>query len=213
MAPKIITKTDRAMEDKMLAFAGDAERVDVLSKARAFKRTWIELAEALTTVYDRNSFERWGYEDFNTYCRKELHLKTGTVQKLLGSFRFLQTKAPRVIERARAEPQRPVPSLKAVEFVSKAAERGAADGNAMREIQRAAFDEGLEAPMLSRRFKEIAFPIDESERRNKLKSQLTSTARRLANLIAEPELPVPSDVAVAVEEALGQLMNALDPPN
>ena len=213
MAPKIITKTDRAMEDTMLSFAGDPERVDVLTKARAFKRTWIELAEALTTVYDRAAFDRWGYESFDVYCRKELHLKAGTVQKLLGSFRFLQTKAPRVIERVRNEPQMPVPSLKAVEFVSRAAERGAVDRNTMREIQRAAFDDGVEAPMLSRRYKEIAFPVDQAERRDKLKSQLTSTARRLANLIAEPEVPVPHEVAVAVEEALGQLMNALDPPN
>ena len=35
-------------------------------------------------------------------------------------------------------------------------------------------------------------------------------AKRLANLIAEPDAPVPHDVAVAVEESLGRLLDALD---
>ncbi len=194
----------------MLAAAGDKERVAVIAVARTFKRTWIELAEALTAVVDKGSWERWGFASFDIYCGKELHLKKGTVAKLLGSFRFLESSAPRVIERSRREPSAPVPSLEAVDFVARAAERGAVDKKTMREIEDQAFEEGVEAPLLSRRFKKVAFPVDEAERGERLHSQLTSTARRLANLIAEPEAPIPHDVAVAVEEALGQLLDALD---
>src|SRR5256885_156829 len=102
MGAKIITKTDRQMEDRMIAVAGDPLRADTLAKARAFKRTWLELAEALTKVQHGSSFRDWGYDDFDAYCRKELHLRSATVSKLLGSYRFLETSAPRVIERARA---------------------------------------------------------------------------------------------------------------
>jgi hypothetical protein len=210
----VSTKTDRQMEDTMLAVAGDTERVEVLRRARAFKRTWIELAEALTAVFERESWRGWGHAGFEDYCAKELHLKKGTVQKLLGSFRFLQTSAPRVLERTREpNPEVPVPSMQAVDFVVRAAERGAADESTMREIERAAFDEGAEAPMLSRRFKTVAFPVDESEQREKLRNQISSTARRLANLLAEPDGPVPHQVAVSVEEALGDLMAALGDRN
>lgn len=212
-----VTKTDRAMEDAMLAAAGDSERVEVIAKARAFKRTWIELAEALTKVFDRESWKKWGYDNFETYCRKELHIKKGTVHKLLGSFRFLAARAPKVIERSRfepandAEPATPmIPSLQAVDFVARAAERGAADGDTMREMERAVFEEGAEAPLLSRRFKEVAFPVDATEKREKLRGQLGNSARRLASLIAEPDAPVPHNVAIAVEEAIGQLLDALD---
>jgi hypothetical protein len=55
MGAKIITKTDRQMEDRMHAVSGDAERADTLQKARAFKRTWLELAEALTRANDKRS--------------------------------------------------------------------------------------------------------------------------------------------------------------
>src|SRR5262250_3560383 len=103
MGQKIITKTDRQMEDRMLAVADDPVRADTLQKARAFKRTWLELAEALARVNEKRLWQGWGFTDFDAYCRKELHLRGSTVAKLLGSFRFLETSAPRVIERARTQ--------------------------------------------------------------------------------------------------------------
>ncbi len=205
------TKTDRVMEDAMLAAAGDKERVHVISVARTFKRSWIELAAALTTVFERDSWQRWGFDSFDVYCNKELHIKKNTVAKLLGSYRFLNSVAPKVIERVKREPSAPVPSIQAVDFVIKAAEKGAADKRTMREIQRAAFDEGVDAPRLSRRFKEVAFPVSDEERSDRTRQQLVNAARRLANLIAEPEAPVPHEVAIAVEEALGQLLESLEP--
>jgi hypothetical protein len=207
---RIATKTDREMEDAMARAAGDEERVRVLSVARAFKRSWIDLAEALTRVCERESWARWGYDTFEAYCRKELRIKKGTMSKLLGSFRFLEAKAPRVIERSRTEPTAPIPSLQAVDFVARAAQRGAASKKILGEIERAAFDEGAEAPLLSRRYREVAFPVDDAERGDRLRSQLRSAARRLANLIAEPDAPIPHEVAVALEEALGQLLDSLD---
>src|ERR1041384_6024491 len=124
MGQKIITKTDRQMEDRMLAVADDPVRADTLQKARAFKRTWIELAEALNRAQDKRLWEKWGFPDFDAYCRKELHLRSSTVAKLLGSYRFLESSAPRVIERARTDHfDAPIPSLPAVEFVKRATER------------------------------------------------------------------------------------------
>ncbi|HWM84567.1 MAG TPA: hypothetical protein VNO33_01990 [Kofleriaceae bacterium] len=204
------TKTDRALEDRMLAFAGDGERVEVLARARSFKRSWIELAEALAQVYERSSWQRWGFDGFESYCKNELHVTPATAAKLLGSFRFLRASAPRVITRAHEEPAAPVPSLAAVDFVARATDRGAADNKVLGEIRRAAFDEGVEAPALSRRFREVAFPIDEAEAGDRVRRQLTSCARRLAQLVAEPGAQLPRRVAVAVEEAVGQLLEALE---
>ncbi|MCG8425114.1 MAG: hypothetical protein MJE77_45115 [Proteobacteria bacterium] len=209
----VTTKTDREMEDQMLAVADDPERVDVLAKARRFKRTWLELAESLSGVYERESWVRWGFDSFEEYCRKELHIKKGTVAKLLGSFRFLKSTAPTVLDRSLREPSAPVPSLQAVDFIARATERGAADEDTMEEMKRAAFDDGADGAVLSRRFKEAAFPVDEGERREKLRTQLVSSARRLATLIAEPDAPVSHDIAVTVEESLGQLLDALDAVN
>ena len=214
MGANIITKTDRQMEDHMHAVAGDPVRADTLQKARAFKRTWIELADALTKVQSKKSWEGWGYPDFDTYCRKELHLRGATVQKLLGSYRFLETSAPRVIERARdVEPEdlsTPIPSLPAVEFVQKATERGAADAETLETIKRVAFEEGADAPMLLKQFKNVAFPETERERREKLRGNIANAARKLSTLIAEEGSPVDKKLAIRVEEMVGELLEAIE---
>jgi len=214
MGAKIITKTDRQMEDRLLAVAGDPMRADTLAKARAFKRTWLELAEALTKVQSAGSFETWGYPDFDSYCRKELHLRGSTVAKLLGSYRFLETSAPRVIERARnsapSELTSPIPTLPAVEFVQKAHERGAADQETLDTITREAFDEGLDAPLLARKFKDVAFPETDRDRREKLRSAIAQAARRLTTLLAEDGSPVPKKLAISVEEKIGELLEAIE---
>jgi hypothetical protein len=213
MGSKIITKTDRQMEDRMLAVSADPERAETLAKARAFKRTWLELAEALAKVQHDRAWERWGFPDFDAYCRKELHLRSSTVAKLLGSYRFLETSAPRVIERARAaEPafEAPIPSLQSVEFVKKATERDAADAETLQTIQRVAFDEGVDAPVLARRFKDVAFPETDRDKREKLRAVIAQTARRLSTLIAEDGSPVPKQLAVRVEETVGELLEAIE---
>ncbi len=214
MGANIITKTDRKMEDQMLAVAHDPVRADTLAKARAFKRTWLELAEALTKVQAGKSWETWGFPDFDAYCRKELHLRGSTVAKLLGSYRFLETSAPRVLERARntapSELTTPIPTLPAVEFVQKAHERGAADAETLETIQRVAFDEGLDAPILARRFKDVAFPETDRDRREKLRAAIAQAARRLSTLIAEQGSPVPKKLAIHVEEVVGELLEAIE---
>lgn len=211
MGSKIITKTDRQMEDRMLAVAGDPERADTLAKARAFKRTWLELAEALSRCTEKRLWEKWGFSDFDAYCRKELHLRGSTVAKLLGSYRFLETNAPRVIERARVDHyEAPIPSIATVDFVQKATEKGAADAETLLTIQRVAFDEGAEAPVLKSKFGELAFPLTDRDRKEKLRASIAGAARRLSSLIAEDGAPIPKQLAIRLEETIGELLEAIE---
>jgi hypothetical protein len=214
MGAKILTKTDRQMEDRMMAVSDDPVRADALQKARAFKRTWLELAESLSRITEKRLWEQWGFTDFDAYCRKELHLRGSTVAKLLGSYRFLETSAPRVIERARTDHApdfaAPIPSLKTVEFVQKATDRGAADDETMRAIHRVAFDEGVEAPVLAKKFGELVFPQTAGEKKDKLRAQISAAARRLSALIAEDGSPVPRQLAIRIEETVGELLEAIE---
>ena len=211
MGSKIITKTDQMMEDRMLAVSSDPVRADTLQKARAFKRTWLELAEALSKVSEKKKWEGWGFSDFDAYCRKELHLKGSTVAKLLGSYRFLETSAPKVIERARTDHyESPIPSIATVEFVEKATAAGHADAETLRTIHRSAFEEGLEKPMLAKKYGEIVFPVTNADKKEKLRAAIAAAARRLSSLIAEDGAPVPKQLAIRVEETIGELLEAVE---
>ena len=71
-------------------------------------------------------------------------------------------------------------------------------------------DCGVDAPILARRFKDVAFPESDRDRREKLRANITGTARRLSSLIAEDESPVPKKIAIALEETIGLLLESIE---
>jgi hypothetical protein len=212
------TKTERVLEAQMAAHQGDPERVAALARTKAFKRSWIELAATLVAIRDRGTWKRWGFDDFDDYHSKELHLRRSTVDKLTASYGFLRANAPRLI-REPAHPQSgegirladdlPIPSIEAVQYVVRAEERGAIGAGDLAEMKRAAFEEGATVPALARRYREVAFPVDDEEKQGKLRGQLLVAARKLADLVAEPEARVPRQLAEKVELLMGELAQAL----
>src|SRR5580704_11883624 len=133
------TKTDAALEQAEQAHADDPERAELLKRARRFKASWIELAEALTAARKHASWQRWGYDSLEAYAKTELRLRPETVDKLTGSYSFLQRRAPAVLER---DPLRePMPSYQAVDFLRRAEESHDAPREAVEEIRRRVIDE------------------------------------------------------------------------
>ncbi len=206
------TKTERILEASMAQHAGDAERVDALARTKTFKRSWIQLASTLVAIRERETWKRWGFEDFDDYYSKELHLRRSTVDKLCASYGFLRANAPRLVrdDSPTIPMNEPIPSWEAVQYVAKAEERGAAPPDTMEEMKRAAFEEGASVPALSRRFREVAFPVDDEEKRQRLRAQIVATAKRLADLIAEPDAGVPRTLAEQAEVLAGEIAQSLE---
>lgn len=200
------TKSERLLDEAISAHGDDPERVLVLERAKRFKRTWIELAEVLVRARERDSWERWGFRSFDEYCARELRLKRGTVDKLCASYGFLRAHAPRLLSDEPDDVVRPVPSWQAVDFVARAEERGALDEETLGEMKRAVFEEGAPMPALSRKYREAAFPVADDERRARARALLVAAARRLADLLVDPEAEVPTKLASHVESVLGELV-------
>src|SRR3954463_10406823 len=112
------TKVEEALADAEREHADDPERVELLARARRFKSSWIELAEALNEVRRGTRWKRWGYGSFEEYARRELHLKQETVDKLTGSYSFLKAKAPEVLSRNAVADK--IPSWQSVDFWRRA---------------------------------------------------------------------------------------------
>src|SRR6478735_8378304 len=87
------------------AVAAGSFRHNVLLAARRFKASWAEMGKLLIQVRDGAKFEEWGYDSFETYCAKELHIRKATADKLTKSFSFLAKHEPTVVE-AEDLPQR-----------------------------------------------------------------------------------------------------------
>jgi hypothetical protein len=203
------TQTVRALEREEAIHADDPERAEMIARARRFKAGWFELAEALSAERKRERFKAWGYATFEDYCRKELHLKRETVEKLTGSYVFLRQRAPDVLGRDGREA--PIPSYQAVDFWRRAEEESRAPAETLAEIRDKVLDEGAAVPQLSRAYRTMVFAMDEDEEARRRRGQLRATAGRLLDLLAQAreENMVPRLLCDELEEPLARLRDAV----
>ena len=207
MTAKHRTKTDAALADAEAAHADDPERAELLKRARLFKSSWIELAEALTSAKRHSLWRGWGYESFEAYTKGELHLRQETVDKLTGSYSFLQRKAPAVLQRDGVSER--VPSYQAVDFLRRAEEREDAPREVLEELRSRVIEEAAPAASVARAYGDVVFPIDEATRRERELAGLRNVAKRLRELLGETRA-VPRKVAGDVATALDRLLEEIE---
>jgi hypothetical protein len=200
------TKTQESLADAERAHAGDPERAEVLRRARTFKASWVELGEVLSRVKRNGDWKKWGYDSFESYAQGELFLRPQTVEKLTGSFAFLQRRAPSVL--ARDGIREAIPSYQAVDFLRRAEAKGDTPPRALEEMRRKVIDEVVPASAVTRAYREVVFPIDENTRLQRDRSGLRNVAKRLRELLAETQA-VPATLADEVTGALDALLAAV----
>lgn len=200
------TKTDAVLAAAAEQHEGDEERVALIESARRFKSSWLELAEALSSLRRTESFRRWGYESLDEYARAELHLRKETVAKLTGSYGFLQRSAPDVLRRDGV--RAPIPDFHAVDFLRRAEEQPGAPNDAVESIRKRVIEENAPASAVARQFKSVVFPIDEAAQKARDAAGLRNVATRLRELLGETRA-VPRRLASEVSAELDRLLEAL----
>jgi hypothetical protein len=204
------TKVDAVLAHAERRFAGDPERAELITRTRRFKASWIELAESLSNCQRSQRYTAWGFASFEDYYTKELHLKTSTVNKLVGTYAFLRKSAPEVFERDGVA--HAFPSIQNIEFLQRA-ERAAQEGQVptdlLAEVRRAIIDENLPAGKVSRQFKESLFPSDLELERQKRRREALKLAQRLVEALLLLEDTVPPEVLRQVQAAIEQLLRSV----
>ena len=204
------TKLDMALAAAERRFHADPERADLIARTRRFKSSWIELAEALSACQKNQHFTRWGYAGFEEYYRKELHLKTSTVNKLVGSYAFLRKAAPEVLERDGISQQ--IPTIQSIDFLRRA-EEAAQDGQVtadlLAEVRRAVIDDGMSLGKVTKQFKETLFPSDLEQEKQRRRRETLKLAQRLVELLETLHDAVPEGVLQAVEQAIANLLSSV----
>jgi hypothetical protein len=204
------TSTDVALEAAESAFADDPERAELIAKVRRFKASWFELAQGLTQARKDEAYKGWGFTNFEDYCRKELHLRRDTVDKLTGSFAFLHKRAPEVLSR---DPRHnPIPTYQAVDFLRRAEEESEAPEATVSEIRRHVLEEGTDAPKLARLYRAEVFPIDAGLVLQKQRSHLSQAIAKVVELlaVAREEAWVPAPLSAEAEEPLQRIAALLE---
>lgn len=150
------SRSEVEMEVQLEQLDPASPRYEVLLAARDFKASWIALGEKLTKVRESNAFTAWGYSDFETYCRRELHIKRDTANKLTRSYAFLRDHQPNVLESP--SQARELPPLDVVDLLSRAREKATVSDEQFDEIRRDVFAEDQPPPSRAavvKRFREV----------------------------------------------------------
>lgn len=205
------TKTDDQLAELQRQMASDPERAELIARVRRFKATWFELGEALSDAKRSGRYKQWGYPSFEEYCKRELHLRQDTADKLTGSFTFLRAKAPEVLRRDGRDA--PIPAYQAVDFLRRA-EESEAPRETVDEIRKMVIDDGAPLPKVAKLYREVVFPASSEDEREDRVHRMRITVERLVELLAlaKADGAVPAELAAEIEEPLQRLQSHLKPP-
>lgn len=137
------TRGEAAIESQLRTMDPKSERYRVLSAARDFKASWVELGDLLTRVREDDAYREWGYANFDAYCRRELRIKQDTANKLTRSYAFLRDHEPEALEE---RTERELPPLDVVDLLSRARERAKLTDRQFDDIRHEVFDPETPVP-------------------------------------------------------------------
>ena len=131
------SRSEAAIEAQLAQLDPGSPRYHVLAAARDFKAAWVALGDLLTKVREDGSWRGWGYASFDAYCRRELRVRTDTVNKLTRSFAFLRDHAPGSLEHYGDAQE--APPLDVVDLLARAPERSKLSKAQLAEVQAEVF--------------------------------------------------------------------------
>lgn len=145
------SRTQAEMEAQLEELEPGSERHTVLAAARDFKASWVDLGARLAQVRERETYTDWGHPSFEAYCRRELHIKSATADKLTRSYTFLRENEPDALEK------RELPPLDVVDLLSQAREKSDLTNEQIDSIREEVFAAGEQPtkPQIVRRFREL----------------------------------------------------------
>jgi hypothetical protein len=206
-----MSRVERELEarvEELRAKGDDAQRLELVQRARRFKRSWVEMAEGLVLVRDTRAYERWGYEDLYDYCAKELQIRAATVDKLTGSYSTLRAHAPQVLQRDGVASA--IPTIEAVDYFARALAREPAndpepEAELMGELHKAVFDEARPLQSLRRQFNPLLNPKPEGVELTQSIERTRAASKRLRSFITSVE-----GLSEARVEAVSAALEALE---
>ena len=91
-------KSLERIEQTMAEVPAGSLRHDILTCAKQFKTSWIELGRYLVSVHKDKMYKEWGFLTFEAYCAQEVGIRKETSLKLLRSYYFLEKEEPQYVE-------------------------------------------------------------------------------------------------------------------
>jgi len=209
----IKTKMIMNMEEKMGTVKADPMRYEVLTNAKNFKTSWIELGRSLYSVWKDKLYKDWGFSTFDIYSAKEIGIRKQTAVKLLKSYYFLEKEDPQTIEKSLDENAKAssVPSYESVNLLRLASKKEM-DTEDYKGIKKKVLDEGRDPGDIRKDLTAIIRKRDELMPEEAWKNKKVSQIKRLIGLLkaVSTEIKVSKVLPVKVITDIEKLITKLN---
>jgi len=207
------TKSIRGIEEKMRAVDENSVRYRVLDGAKNFKTSWVQLGQALYTVWKDKLFKEWGYGNFDIYTSKEIGIRKHTAMKLLRSYYFLEKEEPAYLHReyVLSAEASCVPGLDSVDVLRLAKNKKELGQEDYDQLKNEVFRKGRDAGMLKKDLTSLIRQREELDPQEAWKRKKIASVKRAISLLKslkkEIELSrmLPSSFIGEIEELVTKL--------
>ncbi|MFA6217595.1 MAG: hypothetical protein WDL87_08125 [Candidatus Omnitrophota bacterium] len=208
------TKSMEGLEHKMEGIDKDSLRYQILENVKSFKTSWVDLGQALYSVWKDKMYKQWGYSSFDIYTAKEIGIKKDTAMKLLRSYYFLEKEEPTYLKKEYAENTEAaaMPSYDTINVLRLAKEKKVLDDDDYADLKKDVFQKGKGAgevkkdlTAMIRQRNELAPEEAREQRRTTTIKRFLSTLRSLkdelesAKMLSAPLLKEANDLIKQLE--------------
>jgi hypothetical protein len=199
---RLKTKSLSAIEEKMTGLDTESLRYQILQNAKSFKTSWIDLGQALYSVWKDKLFKDWGFITFDAYTSKEIGIRKNTAIKLLKTYYFLEKEEPHLLNKdyVKTKDASEVPSYESVDVLRLAKKKQLLDEDDYRRFKKDIFEKGRDGREVKKDLTALIKQREELEPDEARKKRREMTIRRLLSSLKslKRELEVtkilPSDV-------------------
>jgi len=179
------TKTISDIENKMVGLDEKSLRYQTLQSAKRFKTTWVELGHYLQTVWRGKHYKSWGYVSFESYCSKEIGIRTSTALKLLRSYYFLEREEPTFLKTKLIDSNKIIelPSVDSVDILRLARDKKGLDEEDYKILRHSVLDKGEEPKEIRSKLRSILESYAESDPEEKQKKKYRATINRFLSTL------------------------------
>lgn len=206
----------KALEDVKRRMEGLEEgtlRYRILESVRNFKTSWIELGQALYSVWKDKLYRGWGYLTFEAYTSKEIGIRKDTAMKLLRSYYFIESEEPR---RLRRDPEdnaevSSLPSYESVNALRLLKDKKGINREDFENLKKDVLENGKDAFQVKRDIAALIRQRDElepdearRERKAAAVRRITAVLKNLKNEIRDAKL-LPADIVRDIDSLIDRL--------
>ena len=210
---RLKTKSIETIEEKMTGIDTESLRYQILQNAKNFKTSWIDLGQALYSVWKDKLYKDWGFLTFDAYTSKEIGVRKNTALKLLKTYYFLEKEEPHLLDKGYVDTKDPteVPSYESVDVLRLARKKQLLDESDYKRFKNDVLVKGRDAREVKKDLTALLRQREELEpeeaRRKKREATIKRLLTTLRSLKTEIELTkvLPSDVLKQVKTLIDRI--------